>query len=127
MTAHFHQGWLALGLSLLVASCSSATSGAPQGTSPQPDAPAQQRRTVVIDGSSTVFPLTEAIAAAYNAEASNPVEVDVSFSAASKNFAPGKPTLTMPRAPFQRQKLPPVTPTTCATTSCRSPLMLSRS
>ncbi|PSR18147.1 ABC transporter substrate-binding protein [filamentous cyanobacterium CCP3] len=86
MTAQYHRGWLAIGLSLLVASCSSATSGAPQGTSPQPDAPTQQRRTVVIDGSSTVFPITEAIAATYNAEASNPVEVDVSFSGTGGGF-----------------------------------------
>lgn len=86
MAAQYHQGWLALGLSLLVASCSSTTSGAPEGTSPQPDAPTQQRRTVVVDGSSTVLPITEAIAAAYNAADSNPVEVQVSFSGTGGGF-----------------------------------------
>ncbi|MGG6239503.1 PstS family phosphate ABC transporter substrate-binding protein [Nodosilinea sp. AN01ver1] len=86
MTAQCHRGWLVIGLSLFVASCSAATSGAPQGTSPQPDAPAQQRRTVVIDGSSTVFPITEAIAAAYNTEASTQVEVDTSFSGTGGGF-----------------------------------------
>ena len=86
MTAQHHWGWLALGLSLLVASCSSTTSGALEGTSPQPDDPVQQRRTVLIDGSSTVFPITEAIAKAYNAEASNPVEVALGFSGTGGGF-----------------------------------------
>lgn len=86
MTTQHYRGWLALGLSLLVASCSSTTSGAPQGTSPQPDAPVQQRRTVIVDGSSTVFPITEALASAYNADASDPVEVDVSFSGTGGGF-----------------------------------------
>lgn len=86
MTTQSHRGWLAFGLLLLVASCSSTTSGAPEGTSPQPDDLVQQRRTVVADGSSTVFPITEAIASAYNAEASNPVEVEVSFSGTGGGF-----------------------------------------
>jgi phosphate transport system substrate-binding protein len=86
MTTHYHRSWFTVGLSLLLASCSSTTSGAPEGTSPQPDAPVQQRRAVVIDGSSTVFPITEAIAAAYNAETSNPVETEVSFSGTGGGF-----------------------------------------
>ncbi len=86
MTFHLYRSWLAFGLSLLVAGCSSTTSGAPQGTSPQPDAPVQQQRTVVIDGSSTVYPITEAIAESYNAEANNPVEAEVSFSGTGGGF-----------------------------------------
>ncbi len=86
MMSQSYRGWLALGLSLLVVSCSSTTSGAPEGTSPQPDDLVQQRRAVVVDGSSTVFPITEAIATAYNAQASNPVEVDVSFSGTGGGF-----------------------------------------
>jgi phosphate transport system substrate-binding protein len=46
----------------------------------------QQRRAVIIDGSSTVYPITEAIADSYNAQANNPVEIDVSFSGTGGGF-----------------------------------------
>ena len=87
MTAHMHRGWLAVGLSLLVASCSTTTSGAPAGTSPQADAPpVQQNRTVIIDGSSTVFPITEAIATSFNANKADRLQADVSFSGTTGGF-----------------------------------------
>jgi len=88
MTAHLHHlGWLAVSLSLLAAGCSSATGDAPAGTSPQGDAPvAQQSRTVIIDGSSTVFPITEAIAESFNANTANRIEADVSFSGTTGGF-----------------------------------------
>jgi phosphate transport system substrate-binding protein len=108
MAAQFHQGWLAVGLSLLVASCSATTSGAPEGTSPQPDAPVQQRRTVVIDGSSTVFPITEAIAASYNAQASNPVEVEVGFSGTGggfKKFCAGQTDISDASRPISNEEI----------------------
>ncbi|MBE9139098.1 PstS family phosphate ABC transporter substrate-binding protein [Nodosilinea sp. LEGE 07088] len=108
MTAHDHRSWLTLGLSLLLASCSSTTSGAPEGTSPQPDALVQQRRTVVIDGSSTVFPITEAIAAAYNAEANDPVEVDVGFSGTGggfKKFCAGQTDISNASRPITTEEM----------------------
>ena len=47
----------------------------------------QQRQPITIDGSSTVFPITEAIADAYSSQTqSNPVKVDVSFSGTGGGF-----------------------------------------
>jgi phosphate transport system substrate-binding protein len=87
MKAHLQWGCLAVGLSFLIAGCSSTTSGAPQGTSPQPDAPpVQQSRTVIIDGSSTVYPITQAIAESFNAQKAGGLEADVSFSGTTGGF-----------------------------------------
>lgn len=46
----------------------------------------QQRQPITIDGSSTVFPITEAIANAYSQTQSDPVKVDVSFSGTGGGF-----------------------------------------
>jgi phosphate transport system substrate-binding protein len=64
-----------VGLSLLLASC---------GTSQLQQS--KQRQPITIDGSSTVFPMTEAIAAAYEQTAENPVELNVSFSGTGGGF-----------------------------------------
>ena len=50
-----------------------------------PTAQQQQQQPITIDGSSTVFPITEAVAEAYE-DRSNPVEVDVSFSGTGGGF-----------------------------------------
>jgi phosphate transport system substrate-binding protein len=62
-----------LGLTLIAAGCS-----APEAT--------QQRAAIRIDGSSTVFPITQAIAEAYNTTNADSVEVDVSFSGTGGGF-----------------------------------------
>jgi phosphate transport system substrate-binding protein len=64
---------MALGLALVTAGCSQ-------------EAQQQQRQPIKIDGSSTVFPITEAIANAYNETQPDPVEVDVSFSGTGGGF-----------------------------------------
>ncbi|NBD15277.1 MAG: phosphate ABC transporter substrate-binding protein PstS family protein [Cyanobacteria bacterium] len=46
----------------------------------------QQRQSIKIDGSSTVFPITDAIADTYNETQEDPVEVDVSFSGTGGGF-----------------------------------------
>jgi phosphate transport system substrate-binding protein len=104
-----NRGYLAVGLSLLVASCSSTTSGAPQGTSPQADAPpVQQSRTVIIDGSSTVFPITEAIAESFNATRSSGLEADVSFSGTTggfKKFCEGQTDISNASRPISNEEI----------------------
>lgn len=62
----------AFGLALIAAGCSS------QATQPARD--------ITIDGSSTVFPITEAIAEAYNQVQKNPVDISVSFSGTGGGF-----------------------------------------
>ncbi|MGF1461402.1 MAG: PstS family phosphate ABC transporter substrate-binding protein [Leptolyngbyaceae cyanobacterium] len=47
---------------------------------------AQQRAPIRIDGSSTVFPITQAISEAYNAAAENPVDINVDFSGTGGGF-----------------------------------------
>jgi phosphate transport system substrate-binding protein len=64
---------MALGLALVTAGCSQ-------------EAQQQQRQPIKIDGSSTVFPITDAIANAYNETQPDPVEVDVSFSGTGGGF-----------------------------------------
>jgi phosphate transport system substrate-binding protein len=64
---------IALGLALVTAGCSQ-------------EAQQQQRQPIKIDGSSTVFPITDAIANAYNETQPDPVEVDVSFSGTGGGF-----------------------------------------
>ncbi|HIK45175.1 MAG TPA: PstS family phosphate ABC transporter substrate-binding protein [Leptolyngbyaceae cyanobacterium M65_K2018_010] len=109
MTTQLHRGWLALGLSLLAAGCSTTTGGAPQGTSPQPDAPpVQQTRTVIIDGSSTVYPITEAIAESFNAQKTNGVEADVSFSGTGggfKRFCAGQTDISNASRPISNEEI----------------------
>ncbi|MGF1479014.1 MAG: PstS family phosphate ABC transporter substrate-binding protein [Cyanophyceae cyanobacterium] len=46
----------------------------------------QQRQPITIDGSSTVFPITEAIADAYGQTQPEPVEINVSFSGTGGGF-----------------------------------------
>lgn len=65
-------GAMALGLGLIAVGCSS------QAT--------QSQGAITIDGSSTVFPITEAIAEAYNQMQQNPVNVSVSFSGTGGGF-----------------------------------------
>jgi len=62
-----------LGVALVTVGCS-------------PEAQKQQRQSIKIDGSSTVFPITDAIADTYNETQSNPIEVDVSFSGTGGGF-----------------------------------------
>jgi phosphate transport system substrate-binding protein len=104
-----NRGYLAVGLSLLVTSCSSTTSGAPQGTSPQADAPpVQQSRTVIIDGSSTVFPITEVIAESFNATRSSGLEADVSFSGTTggfKKFCEGQTDISNASRPISNEEI----------------------
>ena len=64
---------MALGLALVTAGCSQ-------------EAQQQSRQPIKIDGSSTVFPITDAIANAYNETQPDPVEVDVSFSGTGGGF-----------------------------------------
>lgn len=63
---------LSVGVALLVAGCSQEIS--------------QQRQPIRIDGSSTVFPITNAIAQAYNDAQPNPVDVAVNFSGTGGGF-----------------------------------------
>jgi phosphate transport system substrate-binding protein len=62
-----------LGLALVAVGCSTPET-------------VEQRAPIRIDGSSTVFPITQAIAAAYNTENADSVEVDVSFSGTGGGF-----------------------------------------
>lgn len=64
---------IALGLALVTAGCSQEAQQLP-------------RQPIKIDGSSTVFPITDAIANAYNETQPDPVEVDVSFSGTGGGF-----------------------------------------
>lgn len=61
------------GLGLIAVGCASPTAE-------------QQRRAIAIDGSSTVFPITEAIAADYRQTTEDPVDIDVSFSGTGGGF-----------------------------------------
>lgn len=62
-----------LGLALVAVGCSTPET-------------VEQRAPIRIDGSSTVFPITQAIADAYNTENTDSVEVDVSFSGTGGGF-----------------------------------------
>lgn len=62
-----------LGLALIVVGCSATET-------------TEQRGPIRIDGSSTVFPVTQAIAEAYNTANGDSVEVDVSFSGTGGGF-----------------------------------------
>lgn len=62
-----------LGLAWMVVGCSAPES-------------AEQRAPIRVDGSSTVFPITQAIAEAYNTTDSDSVQVDVSFSGTGGGF-----------------------------------------
>ncbi|MGF1569863.1 MAG: PstS family phosphate ABC transporter substrate-binding protein [Nodosilinea sp.] len=86
MVAQIRQSCLAISLSLLVVGCSSATTSSTQPASTQ-DTPPQSRENILVDGSSTVFPITSAVAEAYAAGAKTPVEVEVSFSGTGGGFS----------------------------------------
>lgn len=64
---------ITLGLALVTAGCSQETQQL-------------QRQPIKIDGSSTVFPITDAIANAYNQTQPDPVDVNVSFSGTGGGF-----------------------------------------
>ena len=64
---------LAVGLALLTGGCSVNSAQ-------------QQRGAIKIDGSSTVYPITESIAQAYTKTQANPVEVSVGFSGTGGGF-----------------------------------------
>jgi phosphate transport system substrate-binding protein len=73
MATIFRSTIVVLGLSLGVVGCSVQE-------------PAQQRAPIRIDGSSTVFPITEAVTQAYNTTNPESVEVNVSFSGTGGGF-----------------------------------------
>lgn len=107
MRTQYHLGGLLL-TALAIAGCSANTSSAPQGTTPQPDTLGQQRRAVLIDGSSTVYPITEAIADAYNAQANDPVEADVSFSGTGggfRKFCAGQTDISNASRPISNEEI----------------------
>ncbi|HEY9880700.1 MAG TPA: substrate-binding domain-containing protein, partial [Leptolyngbyaceae cyanobacterium] len=69
MTTSLCSGVTVLGSLLLLASCSAPTNQA-----------------IKIDGSSTVFPITDAVAKAYNQTQSSPVAVEVGVSGTGGGF-----------------------------------------
>lgn len=65
---------------------------------------------VKIDGSSTVFPITEAVAEDFQKERGAPLELQSAFQVqvvGSRNFAVAKSILSTHRAPFLKMKWMP--------------------
>lgn len=64
--------WIPLGIISLVSACSDQSS--------------QENQTILIDGSSTVYPVTEAIASKFNQTENTPVELKVGLSGSIGGF-----------------------------------------
>lgn len=86
MTVQRYGGSVALVLWLGLAGCATLPGGSSGGWPGSSDGQVQQRRTVIVDGSSTVFPITEAIAKQFQSQSANPTAVDISFSGTGGGF-----------------------------------------
>jgi phosphate transport system substrate-binding protein len=88
------QASLLLGTTTLLVACNSATSNTPE--------------TIKIDGSSTTYPITKAVAEKFNASQPKPVDMTVEFSGTTggfRKFCEGKTDISNASRPIQTEEM----------------------